>query len=150
MPTEAVSCGGANAAANNCEGWGAVSTVGFSRDIAAVGSKLILWGIEFGRETIFATFTSRSGYIGPTGGGFQWKGFDMSNQGSEFLADGESRSTTAAPHPEEMKGTVEFRLGRYASVTARGRATPAGLATAALLVATVLIPFAWLLRRGRR
>jgi hypothetical protein len=45
----------------------------------------------------------------------------MSDESNEF------RSLTAAPHPEGMKGAVEFRLGSYASVTATGRATPAGV-----------------------
>lgn len=74
----------------------------------------------------------------------------MTNERSDPSTDSEFSSMTAAPHPEEMKGTVEFRLGRVASVTASGRATPAGLATAALLVTAILLPFAWLLKRGRR
>jgi hypothetical protein len=58
-------------------------------------------------------------------------------------------SQTAAPHPEEMKGSVTFNLGKFATVTATGRATPAGLAAAALLVGTVLIPLGWMIRRRR-
>ncbi|PPQ27160.1 hypothetical protein CCS01_28010 [Rhodopila globiformis] len=56
---------------------------------------------------------------------------------------------TAAPHPEEMKGTVTFNLGRFATMTATGRATPAGLVSAALLAGVILIPLAWMIRRRR-
>jgi hypothetical protein len=42
-------------------------------------------------------------------------------------------TSTAAPHPEEMKGTVSLNIGKWVSVTATGRATPAGFACAALL-----------------
>ena len=52
-------------------------------------------------------------------------------------------------HPEEMKGTVEFRLGSLATVTATGRTTPAGLIGAAVLVSAVLIPLAMMIRRRR-
>jgi hypothetical protein len=56
---------------------------------------------------------------------------------------------TAAPHPEEMRGTVEFKLGNFATITARGRTTPAGLIGAAALVSAVLIPLAMMVRRRR-
>ena len=56
-------------------------------------------------------------------------------------------SATAAPHPEEMKGTVTFSLGKFASVTATGRATPAGLISAAVLLLAVLLPAAIAFRR---
>ena len=58
-------------------------------------------------------------------------------------------STTAAPHPEEMKGTVTCKLGNFASMTATGRATPAGLISAALLVCAVLVPVLGFVRRRR-
>jgi hypothetical protein len=57
-------------------------------------------------------------------------------------------SETAAPHPEEMRATVDLRIGKSVSFTATARATPAGLATAALLVAAILIPIV-LLNRPR-
>jgi hypothetical protein len=56
---------------------------------------------------------------------------------------------TAAPHPEEMRGRVTFSLGDMATVTAAGRATPAGLVSAALLVGAIMIPIAWMVRRRR-
>jgi hypothetical protein len=52
-------------------------------------------------------------------------------------------------HPEEMKGTVEFKLGNFATMTATGRTTPAGLIGAAVLVSAVLIPLAMMIRRRR-
>jgi hypothetical protein len=62
-----------------------------------------------------------------------------------------SDEPTDAPltHPEEMKGTVEFKLGNFATVTATGRTTPAGLIGAAVLVSAVLIPLAVTIRRRR-
>jgi hypothetical protein len=58
-------------------------------------------------------------------------------------------SSTAAPHPEEMKTTVDLRIGRSISVSAPARATPAGLVAIALLVSTVLVPLVWLAKRRR-
>ena len=52
-------------------------------------------------------------------------------------------------HPEEMKGTVEFKFGNLASITATGRTTPAGLIGAAVLVSAVLIPVAIMIRLRR-
>jgi hypothetical protein len=52
-------------------------------------------------------------------------------------------------HPEEMKGTVEFKLGNLATVTATGRTTPVGLIGAAALASAVLIPLAMMIRRRR-
>jgi len=56
-------------------------------------------------------------------------------------------SSTAAPHPEEMKGTVTLNIGKWVSVTATGRATPAGFACAALLACALLVPLAIAARR---
>ena len=58
---------------------------------------------------------------------------------------------TDAPltHPEEMKGTVEFKLGSLVTVTAKGRTTPAGLIGAAVVISAVLIPLAMMIRRRR-
>jgi hypothetical protein len=56
-------------------------------------------------------------------------------------------SSTAAPHPEEMKGTVSLNIGKWVSVTATGRATPAGFAFAALLACAILVPLAIAARR---
>jgi hypothetical protein len=55
----------------------------------------------------------------------------------------------SSTHPEEMKGAVEFKLGNFATMTATGRTTPAGLIGAAVLVSAVLIPLAMMIRRRR-
>jgi hypothetical protein len=65
-------------------------------------------------------------------------------------ADPGDRSDTAAPHPEEMRVAVDLTIGKSVSVRATARATPAGLATAALLVAAILVPMVWLARARAR
>jgi hypothetical protein len=47
-------------------------------------------------------------------------------------------SETAAPHPEEMKATLDLAVGNAVSVKATVWTTPAGLVAAALLAAAVL------------
>ncbi|HEY1863842.1 MAG TPA: hypothetical protein VGG77_09165 [Roseiarcus sp.] len=56
-------------------------------------------------------------------------------------------ASAAAPHPEEMRGTVRFRIGNWVSIDATARATPAGLITLGLLVTAIAAP---LLIAGRR
>lgn len=70
----------------------------------------------------------------------------MSNQKPTDLR---AEPSSAAPHPEEMKASAEFRIGERVVITASARATPAGLAAAALLVCSMLLPIIWL-RRSRR
>jgi hypothetical protein len=53
---------------------------------------------------------------------------------------------TAAPHPEEMRLSLNLTLGSTVSLKASARATPAGLIAAALLVASIVAPSIWLLR----
>ncbi len=57
---------------------------------------------------------------------------------------------TAAAHPEEMRATVDLRIGNSVSIKATARATPAGLIAAALLISVVLIPAVWLFRTRAR
>lgn len=57
---------------------------------------------------------------------------------------------TAAPHPEEMKASIELALGRGMRLRATARATPAGLAMAALLCASILVPAVLLARMRPR
>ena len=59
----------------------------------------------------------------------------------------EAASETAAPHPEEMKATLDLAVGNVLSVKAAVRTTPVGLAAAALLAAAVLLPAASLAKR---
>lgn len=49
-------------------------------------------------------------------------------------------ASTAAPHPEEMRGTVRFRIGSLVSIDATARATPAGLISLGLLVTAIAVP----------
>ena len=53
----------------------------------------------------------------------------------------ENQSQTA-PHPEEIKATLDLTIGNAVSVKATVRTTPAGLVAAALLAAAVLFPAA--------
>ncbi|HJS86896.1 MAG TPA: hypothetical protein VJ779_15685 [Acetobacteraceae bacterium] len=45
---------------------------------------------------------------------------------------------------------MDLTIGKSVSIKATARATPAGLATAALLVAALLIPMVWLARTRAR
>jgi hypothetical protein len=45
-----------------------------------------------------------------------------------------------------MKATIDLTIGRSVTIKASARATPAGLLTAALLAAAILIPMIWLTR----
>ena len=58
------------------------------------------------------------------------------HQNSGIVLDG----STAAPHPEEMRGTVRFRIGNSVSIDATARATPAGLIALGLLVTAIAVP----------
>ena len=51
-------------------------------------------------------------------------------------------SETAAPHPEEMKATIDLVIGRCVSIKLTARATPAGLASAAVLISAIFAPIA--------
>jgi len=62
----------------------------------------------------------------------------------------ETLSVTAAPHPEEMKGTIRFAMGDLATLTVSGRATPAGLICAGLLICGVLLSLRKLVSRTHR
>jgi hypothetical protein len=54
--------------------------------------------------------------------------------------ESEHPSETAAPHPEELKATLDMAIGNAVSVKASVRTTPAGLVGAAILTAAVLLP----------
>ncbi len=59
--------------------------------------------------------------------------------------------STALPHPEEMKASVDVRISSAVTISASARATPAGLVSAALLTCAALVPLVLLARhfRGR-
>lgn len=51
----------------------------------------------------------------------------------------------AAPpsaHPEEMTAAVKLEIGKYVTLRARARATPAGLVSIAILLAAITVPLA--------
>jgi hypothetical protein len=54
----------------------------------------------------------------------------------------ENQAETAAPHPEEMKATIDLAIGNAVSVKAIVRTTSAGLIAAAMLAAAMLLPTA--------
>lgn len=62
----------------------------------------------------------------------------------------EMSSATAAPHPEEMKGTIRLAMGDFATRTMSGRATPAGLICAGIFLCGGLLSLATLARRAHR
>lgn len=74
----------------------------------------------------------------------------MTTGEAERNAEPENRSETAAPHPEEMRAALDLTIGKSVSIKATARATPAGLASAALLIAAILVPIAWLARARAR
>lgn len=53
-------------------------------------------------------------------------------------------------HPEEMKGSFDFRVGKSISLQARGRITPAGLVSAGVTVALIALAVRLLSTPGRR
>lgn len=76
----------------------------------------------------------------------------MSISSAELASEPVETASSATPHPEEMRATVNIAIGRSVMITATARTTPAGLVTAALLVVAILVPMIWLAgpRRHRR
>lgn len=67
------------------------------------------------------------------------------------MSDAPNDPPPAPPsHPEEMKATWEFRLGRSISIQATARWTPAGVVTAGIAASAVLLSLAALARASRR
>jgi hypothetical protein len=67
----------------------------------------------------------------------------------EPLTDIEEQSAGALAHPEEIRASVAFRVGKI-SLTATLRMTPAGLVTTGIMVATIVLSVAGLVRAARR
>jgi hypothetical protein len=53
-------------------------------------------------------------------------------------------------HPEEIKAIVEFRVGNSVSLNATMRTIPAGLVTAGVMVAAIVLSIAIMVRAIRR
>jgi hypothetical protein len=59
-------------------------------------------------------------------------------------------SETALPHPEEMKTSVELRLGGSVVLHATARTTPAGLVSAGIAVSSIILAVAAVVWAARR
>lgn len=59
-------------------------------------------------------------------------------------------SAEPVTHPEEMRASVELRLGQNFALNAAGRLTPAGLICAGIAASAILLSAAALLRAMRR
>ncbi|MFG1299712.1 hypothetical protein V5F49_07935 [Xanthobacter sp. V3C-3] len=67
------------------------------------------------------------------------------------MSDAPNDAAPSAPyHPEEMKATWEFKLGRSVTIQATARWTPAGVVTAGIAASAVLLSLAALARASRR
>jgi hypothetical protein len=55
----------------------------------------------------------------------------------------------AAPHPEEIRASAEFRLGPVMEASANVRITPAGLVSIGVMVAAILLSTAAIVRAAR-
>ena len=56
------------------------------------------------------------------------------------------RPTGGAAHPEEMRAMVDLRLGHHVRLRATARTTPAGLAAVGLMVSSILVAVAIVVR----
>jgi uncharacterized protein (TIGR03382 family) len=52
-------------------------------------------------------------------------------------------------HPEEMKSTVELRIGRLISLQAAARTTPAGVVSVGIAISLAVLAFSALARARR-
>ena len=66
----------------------------------------------------------------------------------QIARSGDLKSSTLA-HPEEMRAKVEFRVSERAVFTASARMTPAGLVSAGVMIAAILISTTALVRAVR-
>lgn len=62
----------------------------------------------------------------------------------------EGQDTGSLIHPEEIRASVDFRIGNSVSLKAAVRTTPAGLVTAGLMVGAIVLSITVLLRATRR
>ncbi|WP_424810755.1 hypothetical protein [Roseococcus sp. YIM B11640] len=57
---------------------------------------------------------------------------------------------SALTHPEEMRATFDAEFGKFASMRATARCTPAGLVTVGVMVSSVLLSVAAIIWASRR
>jgi hypothetical protein len=68
----------------------------------------------------------------------------------EPITQPEGQYASALVHPEEIRASVEFRIGNSVSLNAMVRMMPAGLVTIGVMVATLVLSIAALVRAIRR
>jgi hypothetical protein len=68
----------------------------------------------------------------------------------ELTTKTEGKDAGAPTHPEEIRASVEFRVGNSVLLNATARTTPAGLVTAGVMVAAIVLSLAVLVREIRR
>lgn len=60
------------------------------------------------------------------------------------------QATSNPAHPEEIRVTVDLRIGNNLSLKATARTTPAGLVAAGIMVSAIILAVAALVRAVRR
>ena len=68
----------------------------------------------------------------------------------EPITQTEGQAASAPSHPEEIRASVDLRIGNSVSLKATVRTTPAGLVTAGVMVAAIVLSIAALVRAIRR
>jgi hypothetical protein len=68
----------------------------------------------------------------------------------EPITQPEGQYASALAHPEEIRASVKFRIGNSVSLNAMVRMMPAGLVTIGVMVATLVLSIAALVRAIRR
>jgi hypothetical protein len=67
----------------------------------------------------------------------------------EPITQPEGQYASALVHPEKIRASVEFRIGNSVSLNAMVRMMPAGLVTIGVMVATIVLSIAALVRAIR-
>lgn len=74
----------------------------------------------------------------------------MTDTAREHTENGTAAGAPAYPyHPEEMKAVWDLRVGKYISIQASARWTPAGVVTAGIAASAILLAITALVRARR-
>lgn len=68
----------------------------------------------------------------------------------EPIAQAVDHAGSIPAHPEEIRATLKLRLGKRGRLNATLRTTPAGLVTAGIMTAAIILSIAVLVRAARR
>jgi hypothetical protein len=68
----------------------------------------------------------------------------------EPITQTEGQAESAPVHPEEIRASVDLRIGKNVALKATVRTTPAGLVTAGVMVAAIVLSITVLVRAIRR